>query len=324
MVKRIIPVNFWSQRSVLEEYTLEERLFHLYLLTNQYTTQIGIYPLHQSYICLETGLNQETIQHLLTRFEAELGLIRYDPETQEVAMLTSLEFSIMRGGKPVLDLLRREIQRIKATPLILSTYEAMCPFWRYSKRPFDQQIQALFEDELASREVSGFEDHTVLLESESKSKSNSIHNNIHNQTHNQIHNHNHNHNQDSYHDSSARLTQKANQAWQDTLDAEEQQLLNYYEQAIGEVSYLRFQALSAYLAKMTVEVIQEAIGRSTKARHPYKYCLTILDNWTQQDIQHIGDLIQHEKHPSDTTASLSRLSSGTPPVITPDWLLAQS
>lgn len=178
MIKRIIPVNFWSQRTVLEDYTLEERLFHVYLLTNQYTTQIGIYSLNQSYIRLETGLDKETVSRLLAHFEQELNLIRYHEETQEIAILHSLEFSIMRGGKPVLDLLRREIQNVRETTLILATYEAMCPFWRYSKRPFDQQIQTLFEEELASREVPGFEHDTLpdSSESKTKTKSNTLHN----------------------------------------------------------------------------------------------------------------------------------------------------
>jgi hypothetical protein len=50
---------------------------------------------------------------LLERFENKHQLLKYSKETQEVAIKNYLRHSIVKGGKPVLDCLNRELGQVK-------------------------------------------------------------------------------------------------------------------------------------------------------------------------------------------------------------------
>lgn len=125
-------------------------------MTNQYSTQIGMYKLNKIYIVLETGLDKDQVDILLDRFEQKFQVISYNHETHEISLLHSLTYSIIRGGKPVLDLLNKEIETLKDPGVILATYHAMKQHWLVSKRSFDKDVMTLFENELARRNVPGF------------------------------------------------------------------------------------------------------------------------------------------------------------------------
>lgn len=63
-------------------------------------------------------------------------------------MLHSFIYSILKGGKPVIDILGRELGRVKDGNLILAIYEEMKEFWKLSTRVFDQTIKELFENDM--------------------------------------------------------------------------------------------------------------------------------------------------------------------------------
>lgn len=310
MIKRIVPVSFWSESDVLETYSLEDRLFHVYLMTNQYSSQLGIYKLNKCYIMLETGLDRKTVELLLDRFEHTYQIIAYNHETQEISILKSLEYSIIRGGKPVSDLLTKEITAIKDHDLILKTFEAMLPYWNISKRGFDKIIQNLFINELANRQVAGFElperntaPNENKNENDKKKKNDNEKKNDNNkQTQNENENEYDNHKQKSWGHSSneSKKSSDSLKDWQKTLSNDAQLILTFYQENIGDITYDKFKKFTYYLETMTADVITEAIERSKTAGHPYKYCLSILKNWYQSDIQHLGDVIAHDDAFQDT------------------------
>src|SRR5699024_7338462 len=183
MVKRIVETSFWTDMQVIDQYSVEDKFFYLYLLTNDKSTQIGIYPLPKKVMSFETGFTTDVIQVLIERFSKNYKKILYSEKTQEITLLESLQFSILSGGKPVKDLLEREITKVKDGSLILATYEKMKEHWLHSKRKFDLTIMDLFENEMTSRGIMHHQ--------------NQNHNQKQNQSHNHIHSHNHNHNQES-------------------------------------------------------------------------------------------------------------------------------
>lgn len=151
MVKRVVDTDFWTDMEVIDHYSPEDKYFYLYLITNGKSSQVGIYSLPIKVIRFETGYSTETIQVLLERFSEKYKQIIYSKETQEVTILNSLKFSILKGGRPVKDLLEKELALVKDATLIQATYENMLQFWKLSKRPFDQTIKAAFETELKNR-----------------------------------------------------------------------------------------------------------------------------------------------------------------------------
>src|SRR5699024_3810781 len=180
MVKRIVETSFWTDMQVIDQYSVEDKFFYLYLLTNDKSTQIGIYPLPKKVMSFETGFTTDVIQVLIERFSNNYKKIVYSEKTQEVTILDSLEFSILSGGKPVSDLLEREITAIKDSSLILATYKEMKEFWLLSKRQIDKTVMKLFESEMTNRNINFSQNHNQKQNQK--------------QNHNQIHIQNHNHN----------------------------------------------------------------------------------------------------------------------------------
>ncbi|WP_251551425.1 hypothetical protein [Neobacillus muris] len=66
--------------------TPEDKYFYLYLLTNPHTTQIGIYKITKKQIAFDMGYSIETVHSLMDRFITHHKLIRYNPETGELAI----------------------------------------------------------------------------------------------------------------------------------------------------------------------------------------------------------------------------------------------
>ena len=117
-IKRIVDTDFWTDDKVMVEFSPEDRLFMLYLLTNPHTTQLGVYKILPKQMAFELGYSSDTINVLLDRFETKYNIIRYSKSTSEIAVRNYLKYSIVKGGKPVLDLLTREANRVKDKSLL--------------------------------------------------------------------------------------------------------------------------------------------------------------------------------------------------------------
>lgn len=117
-IKRIVDTDFWTDDKVVDMFSPEDKLFFLYLMTNPHTTQLGIYPLNKKVMAFELGYSLEAVGVLLDRFETKYNVIRYSPETSEIAIRNYLRHSIIKGGKPVEDLLMKEISKVKNKKLI--------------------------------------------------------------------------------------------------------------------------------------------------------------------------------------------------------------
>lgn len=152
-IKRIVDTAFWEDSKVIDKYSVEDKYFLLYLMTNPHTTQAGIYKLPKRLISFETGYTVESVSVILERFETKYKNITYNSDTQEIAVLNSLKYSIVKGGKPVSDLLIKELSKVEDDGLIVAVYRNLSLFWERSIRPFDETIKELFEAELEKRNV---------------------------------------------------------------------------------------------------------------------------------------------------------------------------
>jgi uncharacterized phage protein (TIGR02220 family) len=110
---RTVYTSFWDDPRVVEEMTPEDKLFFLYLLTNQKTTQIGVYQLTKKEMAFTLGYSTESINSLMDRFENHHKLIKYNPETREVAILNWGKHNFNKGGKPIEDCVKKELESVK-------------------------------------------------------------------------------------------------------------------------------------------------------------------------------------------------------------------
>ena len=150
-IKRVVDTQFWEDATVIERYSVEDKYFLLYLMTNPHSAQVGIYKLPKKIISFETGYTVDSVSVILERFENKYKNVLYDNDTHEISVLNSLKYSIVKGGKPVGDLLIKELNKIDSDFLVEETYNHLLKFWDKSDRIFDETVKLIFEDELSKR-----------------------------------------------------------------------------------------------------------------------------------------------------------------------------
>ncbi|MGH1088643.1 DnaD domain-containing protein [Bacillus mycoides] len=138
-VYRPVQVSFWQDAKVIEEMTPEDKLFNLYLLTNPCTTQIGVYQITKKQMAFDLGYSMESVNALLDRFENHHKLVVYNPETRELAIVNWGKYNLNRGGKPIEDCVRKELEGVSDISLI----HLVTPKVKNDK------IRAIFEEFLA-------------------------------------------------------------------------------------------------------------------------------------------------------------------------------
>ena len=131
----MVPTDFWKNPIVVEEMTPEDKYFYLYLLTNQNTTQTGIYKITKKQMAFDLGYSIESVHSLMERFIEHHKLIRYNPDTRELAMKNWWKDNLVKGGKPVMDCIFSELKDVEDLSLIRYVSESIQ----------NQEIRSLFE-----------------------------------------------------------------------------------------------------------------------------------------------------------------------------------
>lgn len=98
-VYRNISPDFWDDVKVLEKFTPEDKYFYLYLLTNKATNLIGCYEISVNKAAYDTGYNQDTIRHLITRMEKTHKVIKYNETNMEVLILNWNKYNWHKSPK---------------------------------------------------------------------------------------------------------------------------------------------------------------------------------------------------------------------------------
>lgn len=82
---RSVKDSYWTDALILD-LTPEEKLFYIWLFTNQYVQLCGCYQVSIKSIEYETGLGRDVVLQLIKNF-IDLGRIRYDNTTKEILLL---------------------------------------------------------------------------------------------------------------------------------------------------------------------------------------------------------------------------------------------
>ncbi|QGH35164.1 DnaD domain protein [Gracilibacillus salitolerans] len=115
---RQVHVSFWNDPKVMEEMTPEDKYFYLYLLTNPNTKQIGVYQITKKQMAFDLGYSVESINSLLDRFINNHQIIKYNDDTREICILNWAKYNLIKAGKPMLDLIRKELKEVKDVSLL--------------------------------------------------------------------------------------------------------------------------------------------------------------------------------------------------------------
>ena len=219
-LKRVVDTRFWNQVDVMERYSSQDKLFALYLMTCPRSTQLGIYSLPKRVIAFDMSLDDAQVGQLLARFQDDYQVIAYSDQTQEVAILDFLTYSLVKGGQPVERLLRNQAEDVRDSQLLVKVFQHLASYYEHSHRLIDQLSQEVLATELKRRQELGSEGEGVTSLSQgpqllsgsqethvaSRSLStNDLHNQDPNQKDNQIHKENQSHNHNQNHNSAYKL-----------------------------------------------------------------------------------------------------------------------
>lgn len=221
-LKRVVDTRFWNQVDVMERYSSQDKLFALYLMTCPRSTQLGIYSLPKRVIAFDMSLDDAQVGQLLARFQDDYQVIAYSDQTQEVAILDFLTYSLVKGGQPVERLLRNQAEDVRDSQLLVKVFQHLASYYEHSHRLIDQLSQEVLATELKRRQELGSEGEGVSRLSQgtqllsgsqgthvasSLLSTRDLHNQDPNQKDNQIHkeNQSHNHKQNQNHNSASKL-----------------------------------------------------------------------------------------------------------------------
>jgi hypothetical protein len=123
-IKRPVDNGFWTDPKT-DEFSPEDKYFMLYLLTNPFTKQLGIYKISIKQAAFQLGYSEDAVNVLLERFESKYKVILFSKETSEVAVINYLRHSVMKGGKPVEDCIRKDMEGVKNKKLIYEVFSRL-------------------------------------------------------------------------------------------------------------------------------------------------------------------------------------------------------
>jgi hypothetical protein len=116
---RKIHVSFWSD-PFTSELDRDQKLFYLYLLTNERTSLCGIYEITKRQIGFDLGYNIDSVSKHLKYF-IDMGKIAYNSQTCEVAIKNWGKYYGSESPK-VKTRVNKEIEEVKDTSLIEYIY----------------------------------------------------------------------------------------------------------------------------------------------------------------------------------------------------------
>jgi hypothetical protein len=116
---RKLHVSFWSD-AYISELSESEKLFYIYLLTNERTTQCGIYEITKRQIAFDLGYSIDTVSILLKKFEQD-GKILYCIDKCYVA-IRNWNFYNKNESPKVQSFVNKELAKIKDERLIQYVY----------------------------------------------------------------------------------------------------------------------------------------------------------------------------------------------------------
>ena len=153
-VYRNISMDFWTDSKVVDDFTPEDRYFHIYVLTNPHTNLCGCYEVSMKQIANETGYNTDTIARLIDRFQNVHRTLEYCKETKEILVLNWFKYNWTASPKLDKPLLK-DIESIKNERFrdyvgaLYNKREPMIPY-RY---PIDTTVSVSVSDTVSASDT---------------------------------------------------------------------------------------------------------------------------------------------------------------------------
>ena len=146
---RKLHTTFWSDPFV-ESLTDKQKLFYLYLMSNDKTKQSGIYEISLRQMKFETGFSETEVRELL-QFFIDNNKIKWSEQTNEIALANWSKYNFSNSPK-IVKCIQTELLEVKNTLLIKYVYpmDTLSILYPY---PMDTSSQEEKEEEKEEEQV---------------------------------------------------------------------------------------------------------------------------------------------------------------------------
>ncbi len=97
-LSRPVYSEFWIRPDVNEEYTLDDKILYIYLITNRHFQQHAIYQLTKKMMMTELNMPEDRFNVAFDRLENKFGVIKYSDKSNEIAILDYLKYGVISKG----------------------------------------------------------------------------------------------------------------------------------------------------------------------------------------------------------------------------------
>lgn len=279
-IYRQLHTTFWKD-DFIGECSQIEKLFYLYLISNDKTTQSGAYEFSYRYAQFELGISREEVDRLLDFFVSK-GKIRFNKQHNEVLLVNWLKYNSARSPKvaPVID---KELDNLK-TVEFKSEVVTNCMKLDY---PIKTKLEDLYPIDIVSENETYPID--MILQPEP--------------TQNQ-----HQHITNS---SSKKETLK-NSAATSGINP-----FDFYQQNFGVLAPVVSESINHWVKDIGVELVIEAMSRAVKEQKGFRYSEGIMKNWAKRNILSMEAVKADDAAFQNRQQSYSK--SSTRKETLPDW-----
>ena len=255
-IYRQIQVSYWQDEFVTELMP-EEKYFYLYLMTNDKTSQCGVYRFNKRVVAFDTGWTVEKVEEMLLKF-VEYGRIEYNPDAHEIFLKNWLKYNKARSPK-VATVVDRELKDIKTIEYHNQVIE-LCIQYGYpiktEKIPYPYPIDTVPESP-----------DTVPIP---------------NRNNNQNNNQNKNNNQNQNNEVKNSYAEKPAPAAAN--------IFTIYEENFGMLKPLIIDSLEHWEEDIGPDLLIEAMRRASLDNKQFSYAEGIMKRWVKANIKTLADV----------------------------------
>lgn len=279
-IYRQMHIDFWTDKNV-GEWTLQQKAFFLYLLTNGKTRQCGAYEFSRRYACFELNLTAEEVDAHL-EFFCKTERILFNPENDEILIINWLKYNSCRSPKvaAVIDKELKDIQTREFETLIIEKCQEFgYPILTAEPKQESLSIANLYPMNSLSQPAAA-------------------------QNHHQQNNQNQN--QTAAASSPADETEniklhvlptQETPAGKNAVEKNAAEAAagghdpyRLYQENFGNLTAINRADLEGWVQKLNLELVCEALKRAALKQESYKYAAGIMRNWTSKKITTMVDV----------------------------------
>ena len=261
-IYRQLHTTFWKD-DFIGECSQIEKLFYLYLISNDKTTQSGAYEFSYRYAQFELGISKQEVEQLINFFVSS-GKIRFNKENNEVLLVNWLKYNSARSPKvaPVID---KEMASLKTVEfkmeVVTNCIELGYPI-KTKIEDIEMELKTFSDTVSHNKDTISQNSDTILQPSPTQNQ----HHHITNTT-----------TEGQYQENSAAVVTEINP-------------YEFYQQNFGVLAPFVSEDLKHWVDDIGIELVVEAMSRAVKDQKGYKYATGIMKNWTNRNIRTMDDV----------------------------------